>query len=214
MTDGHGAPIELAYPFTGRWLARNSPVRRVPSHGTHLMGTTYAIDFIPVDERGRSAPRSWRAVVATEPPEGFAGFGVPILAPCSGRVVVAHDGEPDHEARRSAPSLLTYALTQARRVRAGAPAIAGNHVVIAMGEGGPFVLLAHLRQGSVRVAVGDEVVEGRAVGACGNSGNSTEPHVHLQVTDSLDWASARGLPLAFRGPDGPTLPDESEIVRA
>ncbi|WP_286929582.1 MULTISPECIES: M23 family metallopeptidase [Aeromicrobium] len=117
-------------------------------------------------------------------------------------------------ARRSAPTLLGYAFTQAQRVRGGAAAIAGNHVVIAMGDGGPFVLLAHLRQGSVRVAVGDEVVEGRAVGACGNSGNSTQPHVHLQVTDSIEWNVARGLPLAFRGPDGPTLPDESEIVSA
>ena len=213
MDGGSPVPIELAYPFSGRWLARNSPARRVPSHGTHLMGTTYAIDFVAVDERGRSAPWSWRAAVATEAPEGFVGFGLPILAPCSGRVVVAHDGEPDHEARRSAPALLSYALTQARRVRGGAPAIAGNHVVIAMGEGGPFVLLAHLRQGSVRVAVGDEVVEGHAVGACGNSGNSTAPHVHLQVTDSLSWDSANGLPLRFRGPAGPTLPQEAEIVR-
>jgi len=207
------APVVLALPFTGRWRARNSPARRVPSHGTHLMGTTYAIDFIAVDERGRSAPRGWRAVVATEEPEGFVGFGLPILAPCSGRVVVAHDGEPDHEARRSAPALLRYALGQASRVRAGAPAIAGNHVVIAMEEGGPYVLLAHLRRGSLRVEAGGRVVEGVPVGDCGNSGNSTEPHVHLQVTDSLHWTSARGLPLAFAGPAGPFLPKESEIVR-
>lgn len=55
------------------------------------MGTTYAIDFIPVDEHGRSAPWSWRAAVATEPPEIFVGFGAPILAPCPGRVVIATD---------------------------------------------------------------------------------------------------------------------------
>src|SRR5690606_23743425 len=91
-----GRPLVLDYPFTGRWLTRNSPARRVPSHGTHLMGTTYAIDFIPVDDHGRSAPWSWRAAVATEPPEAFVGFGRPVLAPCAGRVVVAHDGEPDH----------------------------------------------------------------------------------------------------------------------
>ena len=50
-------PVMLDLPFRGRWMARNSPAKRVPSHGTHLLGTTYAIDFIAVDERGRSAPR-------------------------------------------------------------------------------------------------------------------------------------------------------------
>jgi murein DD-endopeptidase MepM/ murein hydrolase activator NlpD len=205
-------PVVLAYPFTGRWLARNSPARRVPSHGTHLMGTTYAIDFIPVDARGRSAPRGWRAVVATEPPEAFIGFGAPIRAPCSGLVVIAHDGEPDHQARRSQLTLLTYMLSQAGRARGGPPAIAGNHVVIAIDPRGPFVLLAHLRQGSVTVRVGDHVHVGEDVGSCGNSGNSTQPHLHIQATDSTSWDRARGLPIAFTANGAPTLPGESEIV--
>lgn len=208
-TDG---ALVLTYPFTGRWLARNSPARRVPSHGTHLMGTTYAIDFIAVDERGRSAPWTWRAAVATEAPDGFVGFGVPILAPCTGRVVVAHDGEPDHEARRSQLTLVPYALRQAERLRGGPAAVAGNRVVIALGPAGPFVLLAHLRRGSVRVSVGDHVGEGAVLGACGNSGNSTQPHVHVQVTDGIEWERCRGLPLAFRGADGARVPGESEIV--
>ena len=59
-------PVELDFPFRGRWLVQNSPDRRVPSHGTHLFGTTYAIDFVPVDERGRSAPRTWRSLVSVE----------------------------------------------------------------------------------------------------------------------------------------------------
>jgi murein DD-endopeptidase MepM/ murein hydrolase activator NlpD len=168
-------------------MAQNSPARRVPSHGTHRLGTTYAIDFIPAD----------------------------------GTVVLAHDGEPDHEARRSQPALLSYALSQASRVRAGAAAIAGNHVVIALAPGGPYVLLAHLRAGSVRVRVGDAARVGAEVGACGNSGNSTQPHVHVQVTDSVDWATTHGLPMAFRRPGTARradaagwMPDESEIVDA
>jgi hypothetical protein len=203
--------VVLAYPFTGRWMARNSPARRVPSHGSHLMGTTYAIDFVPVDARGRSAPWTWRAALATETPEGFVGFGAPILAPCSGRVVVAHDGEPDHEARRSQLTLVPYMLGQARRARGGPAAIAGNHVVIATGDG-PFILLAHLRRDSVRVAVGDHVRRGAVVGACGNSGNSTQPHLHVQATDSTSWDTARGLPIAFEAGGAPVLPGESEIV--
>lgn len=207
-------PIVLSYPFTGRWLTRNSPARRIPSHGTHLMGTTYAIDFIGVDERGRSAPWSWRAALATERPERFAGFGRPILAPGAGTVVVAYDGEADHEARRSQLTLARYALTQAARVRRGPAAIAGNHVVVALGDEGPFVLLAHLRRGTVAVRLGDRVRVGDVVGACGNSGNSTQPHVHVQITDSVDWDRARGLPLRFRAFEGdqPRLPRESQVV--
>ncbi|MCE0488428.1 M23 family metallopeptidase [Ornithinimicrobium sediminis] len=204
--------VLLAYPFSGRWLTRNSPARRVPSHGTHLMGTTYAIDFIPVDEHGRSAPWTWRAAVATEAPETFVGFGAPIRAPCPGRVVIAHDGEPDPKARRSQLTLLPYMLGQARRVRGGPAAIAGNHVVIATDERGPYILLAHLQQGSVTVTVGDHVPEGTVVGACGNSGNSTQPHLHIQATDTTNWDHAKGLPIAFRTTGAPALPAESEIV--
>ena len=145
--------VRLRFPFTGRWLARNSPANRVPSHGTHLFGTAYAIDFVAVDGRGRSAPRTWRSVLSTETPDGFIGFGAPILAPAAGTVVVAHDGEPDHAARRSQLALLPYALSQPGRIRAGAAAIAGNHVVIALAPLGPYVLLAHLKCGSVDAAV-------------------------------------------------------------
>ena len=214
-------PIVLDLPFRGRWMARNSPGRRVPSHGTHALGSTYAIDFIAVDEHGRSAPTTWRTLLATEPPEAFVGFGRPILAPISGTVVVAHDGEEDHEARRSQLALLPYALGQARRLRAGMSAIAGNHVVLALGPGGPFVALVHLRRGTLRVAVGDAVAAGDPLGECGNSGNSTQPHVHVQASDSHDWSAARGLPIEFRfrrpgRPDGVAigLPDESEIIEA
>lgn len=214
--------VVLDLPFHGRWLARNSPARRVPSHGTHLFGVTYAIDFVAVDERGRSAPHTWRTWVATEPPEAFLGFGAPILAPAGGTVVLAHDGEPDHVARRSQLTLIPYALGQARRVREGLAAIAGNHVVIALAPGGPFVALVHLRRGTVGVRVGDTVAPGDPIGACGNSGNSTEPHVHVQVTDSIDWHTARGLPILFRRPQAANtpvmedswLPGESEIVTA
>jgi hypothetical protein len=191
-------PVVLELPFTGRWRAEMSPARRVPSHGTDLFGITYAIDFVGVDDRDRSAPASWRSLVGTEPPESFAGFGRPILAPASGRVVLAHDGEPDHPGRRSPVTLVPYALGQARRLRAGITAIAGNHVMLALGPRGPFVGLVHLRRGSVRVRAGDDVSPGDVLGECGNSGNSTQPCVHVQVTDSVEWPGARGVPIRFR----------------
>jgi murein DD-endopeptidase MepM/ murein hydrolase activator NlpD len=104
-------------------------------------------------------------MLATESPEVFVGFGATISAPASGTVVAALDGEPDYEARRSQLALIPYAVSQARRVRQGVRAIAGNHVVIAMGPSGPFVLIAHLRRGSVRVTVGSAVEVGDIVGS-------------------------------------------------
>ncbi|MGC5660183.1 M23 family metallopeptidase [Micromonospora sp. WMMD723] len=191
-------PVVLALPFRGTWLVRNSPARRVPSHGTDLFATTYAMDFVAVRGRRTATVRDWRTLLATEPPQRFLAFGRPVLAPAAGRVVAVHDGEVDHEARRSPTTLLSYALTQAARVRRGAGAVAGNHVIVELAGHQGYVLLAHLRAGSVRVAVGDEVDVGQELGDCGNSGNSTQPHLHLQVMDAADPYAARGLPMAFR----------------
>ncbi|MET0811594.1 MAG: M23 family metallopeptidase [Microbacterium sp.] len=204
------APLVLAFPFTGRWMAQNSPANRVPSHGTTLFGTTYAIDFVCVDDRGRTAPRSWRSAFGTEAAEIFRGFGADVTAPLAGTIVAVHDGEEDHVSRRSPLALAGYALTQGSRVRQGAGAIAGNHVVIAAAPSGPFLLVAHLQRGSVAVRAGDVVRVGDRLGGCGNSGNSTEPHVHLQAMDAADAAVARGLPIAFSAPGAPALPRNGE----
>ncbi|GAB3180589.1 hypothetical protein GCM10027060_10120 [Nesterenkonia halophila] len=60
---------------------------------------------------------------------------------------------------------------------------------------GLFVTLVHLRRGSVRVVGGDRLRLGESIGACGDSGSSTQPHVHLQVTDTADMTTTRGLPV-------------------
>jgi hypothetical protein len=192
------SPIQLTLPFAGPWLVQNSPARRVPSHGTDLFGERYAIDFVGVDDRGRTAaPGGWGARFGTEPPERFVGFGRPVLAPVSGIVVAVHDGEVDHEGRRSQLALLAYALGQAARVRAGPTAVAGNHVILRLVGGAGYVALVHLRAGSIRVGVGEAMTAGQALALCGNSGNSTQPHLHLQAMDSLDLANAKGLPISF-----------------
>jgi len=217
-------PVPLALPFRGTWRAEPSPARRVPSHGTHLFATTYAIDFVAVQGRRSATTRDWRTVLGTERPERFVGFGRPVLAPADGRVLSVHDGETDHEARRSQVARAAYALTQPTRMRGGPGALAGNHVVLARDAGG-YVVLAHLRRGSVRVRSGQHVATGDVLGECGNSGNSTQPHVHVQVMDAPDPLTARGVPLAFRdyrvwpadgGQPGSVvrlgIPDDGEVV--
>lgn len=191
-------PLILDVPGTGWWQARNSPARRVPSHGTTLFGTSYAIDLVPVDERNRSAPLSWRTLLAGEPAAAFVGFGRHVLAPVAGTVAAVLDGEVDHPASRSPMAYVRFALGQGKRIRRGIAAVAGNHVVIETAPGGPYVLVAHLQRGSLTVAPGQRIEVGERVGACGNTGNSTQPHVHLQAVDSLDWDRAQAVPIAFR----------------
>jgi len=200
--------VELAYPFRGRWLVQNSPANRVPSHGTPLFATAYAIDFVPVDARGRSAPFTLASLVSPEAPERSPGFGRPILAPASGIVVAVHDGEPDHEIFRGLPSV-GYALTQRNRVAKGWPGLAGNHVVIELAPG-LVVALCHLRRGSIGVVPGQQLALGTPVGQCGNSGNSTEPHLHLQAMNHADVASASAVPISFAN----GLPRNGEVITA
>lgn len=165
-------PVDVEYPFVGRWLTQNSPANRVPSHGTTVLGTSYAIDFVPVDAAGRTAPISFRSLWRPESTHLFPGFGRPLLAPADGTVVGTLDAEPDHESFRGLPSV-GNALTQRRRAAAGWVALAGDMVA-----------------------------------RCGNSGNSTEPHVHVQGIDRRDVDRASAVPLTFRG----GVPRNGEIV--
>lgn len=197
--------VDIDYPFMGRWLVRNSPANRVPSHGTTLFGLSYAIDFVPVDDTGQSAPFTFGSFFRREPPSKFPGFERPILAPVDGIIVASHDSEPDHEAYRGLPSV-GYALTQRSRIKHGVLGVAGNHVRIETREG--VIALCHLRQGSVTVSPGQRVQRGDMVGRCGNSGNSTEPHLHVHALDGRDWEHANAVPLTFRG----GLPRNGEVV--
>jgi hypothetical protein len=190
--------VVLRLPFEGTWTVENSPARRVPSHGTHAFGASHAIDFVAVRD-GRTAPvRDWRTVLSVEPVDRFYAFDQPIVAPAAGRVVSTLDGVPDLVARRSPLARIPYAVTQASRARQGARGLAGNHVVLDLADGGPYLVVAHLRRGTVAVRPGGLVAAGEPVGRCGNSGNSTQPHVHLQVMDDADPFAAVGVPMVFR----------------
>jgi murein DD-endopeptidase MepM/ murein hydrolase activator NlpD len=121
--------------------------------------------------------------------------------------VAAHDIEPDHAADRGLPSI-GDALTQRRRAAAGWIALAGNDLSIE--SGGVVAALCHLQQGSISPRPGRRVCVGDVLARCGSSGNSTGPHVHLQVNDSTDVVHADAVPLAFRG----SLPEIGEVVDA
>jgi murein DD-endopeptidase MepM/ murein hydrolase activator NlpD len=125
-------------------------------------GQSYGVDFIAHWRGGfRTSDERWMEPLPSAP-SAYRIFGAPIHAPCGGRVAAAVDGLTDQPA----------GMADRRHM-------AGNHVILQCE--GYEVLLAHIRQGSVRVAAGDAVEVGTLLGEVGNTGNSDEPHLHISV---------------------------------
>lgn len=194
-----GKPVDVVPPVRGQWLAMNSPTSRVPSHHLHGWAQTYAIDLVADPPTGARPGVGWWPVARR--PEDFPGFGRPVAAPIDGTVVHRVDAMRDHWSRTS-PLAMLYFIVESVRELIGPVGVLGNHVVVQRDDGA-CVLLAHLKHHSVRVKSGERVRAGEVVGACGNSGNSTEPHVHIQAMDRPSTWIAAGLPLCFDGTSPP-----------
>jgi murein DD-endopeptidase MepM/ murein hydrolase activator NlpD len=164
----------LEVPLSGDVVVIQGGLSPLVNHHYFASGQRDAVD-LAVAENG-----TFRRPDATGL-DAIPCFGAPILAPAAGTVVTVSDGLPD------AP------LGQADTAH-----VAGNHLVIDLGAS-RYLVMAHLRQGSARVRPGDRVEPGTIVAACGNSGNTSEPHLHIQVQDRPTFPSeARTIPLLFR----------------
>ncbi|MBC7878744.1 MAG: M23 family metallopeptidase [Anaerolineales bacterium] len=127
--------------------------------------------------------------------EDYGCYGIPVVAPVDGLVTYAHDGEPD-----MTPGVLSKNFQ----------APLGNHAVIQL-KTGTYLVIAHLKEGSVVIKTGNTVQEGQVIGQCGNSGNTSEPHIHIhhQRQDPVVYPGdlSEGLPLYFRDHDGAPMPE-------
>jgi hypothetical protein len=109
----------------------------------------------------------------------YYAFGKPIVAPGSGKVVEAVDGIADNT-----PGVMNRDQPF------------GNHVILDHGNG-EFSFLAHFQAGSIAVKQGQKVKAGDRLGSCGNSGNSSEPHVHYHLQTTAQPFGGEGLPAQF-----------------
>jgi hypothetical protein len=189
------APVEVEPPLSGEWVAVNSPADKVPSHGTRENGQAYAIDVF-VDS-GRPLVDGWWPMTR-RPDDGFPAFGRPVLAVADATVVHVSDGQRDHRSRNSWPGLVYLFLEGFARSIGGAHRIFGNHVILDLGDG-VYAAYAHLKRGSTEVAAGDRVTAGQQIGLCGNSGNSSEPHLHFQLMDHPEIPLSAGIPFRWTG---------------
>ena len=125
------------------------------------------------------------------------------------RVTQVTDGIPENWTPDRGP-----ALRDARAVPMTLETVSGNAVTLDLGAD-RYALYAHLRPGSIRVSPGDRVRRGQVLGLVGNSGNSTGPHLHFQVSSSAGL-NGNGLPFVFESFDllamVPQRPDWREHI--
>lgn len=191
--------VVVDFPLRGAWAATSTPAERVPSHGTDAYGQRYAFDFVRFgpDWDLPYAPRTfWRHLFWAAPAPAFLCWDEPVLSAFDGVVVRALDGRPDRLRVNLAWELFRGALPPPAHGPDDLGPLAGNFVLIQGDEG--VGLYAHLRSGSVRVREGERVRAGQRIGAVGNSGDSTMPHLHFHLMDRVDFATAAGVPCAFR----------------
>lgn len=189
------APIEVAPPVRGRWVAINSPGSAVPSHGVKAYGQAYAVDLLLPTEGPAPSVGWWR----TRGPQTYPAFGRPVHAMAPGTVVGVNERWRDHRARSTWPSLI-WMLTFEGLLRelAGPAGLLGNHVVVE-NDDGTYAAYAHLRRGSLKVRPGQRVEVGTLLAEVGNSGNSSEPHLHVQLMDGARPSAAAGVAMRWTG---------------
>lgn len=111
--------------------------------------------------------------------ENYYAFGKEVVAPANGKVVKVVDGIKD-----STPGEMNESQP------------AGNYAIIRH-SANEYSLVAHFKQNSILVKEGDALQQGQVIGLCGNSGNSSEPHIHFQVMDSPDIHNCKSICIRF-----------------
>jgi Peptidase family M23 len=168
------------------WLAGNGPAaatghRRalIAAEGAPTIAQRFAIDYVKLDSAGRSftGDRTKNA--------SYYAYGKEALAVADGRVVSVKDGIPEN-----VPG------PDSRAVPITLETVGGNFVIVDIG-GGRYAFYAHLQPGSLRVHPGDRVRRGQVLGLVGNSGNSTEPHLHFHLSDGTSPLGAEGTPYGY-----------------
>jgi murein DD-endopeptidase MepM/ murein hydrolase activator NlpD len=160
--------LPLDGPVTVVW---GGPTRAVNYHAT-MPDQRWAVDLL-VTVNGRTFRNDGTRL------DDYYAYGRPVLAPAAGITRVVYSGEPDRP------------IGQSRVLRS-----TGNYIVLEVAPD-EFLFVAHLQPGSITVAPGDRVTAGQVIGHVGNSGNSSEPHVHVHLQDRVTRYLGESIPFYF-----------------
>ena len=163
----------LRLPFEGQWWVFWGGDTEAQNYHVIAPDQRHAYDFCVWRDGGTHRGEGTQN-------SDYWAWGQQVVAPADATVIEAVDDVPDNTPGVMNPS-----------------APAGNHVELRFGDG-EFALIAHLQHDSLTVHPGDHVKTGQRLGLCGNSGNTSEPHVHMHLQDRPKlFDEAIGLPLDF-----------------
>ena len=180
-----GQAVSLSFPLSeGTYLVVNGGSNELISahHATldgerfrRWRGQSYGVDIVRLGRLGLRA-----SGILPADPARYEIFGEPLYAPCSGEVITAMDGSPE--------------MSPPRMDRRN---MEGNYVILQCRNA--WIFMGHLQQGSVRARKGDQVILGQLIGRVGNTGNTSEPHLHIHAQQpGTTEAPLSGQPLHIR----------------
>ena len=175
--DNYDCKADYILPFSGKWTVFNGGVAKGLSHSWGIVPQRYAYDFIIMDDEGKSFDRDNKNL------QSYYCYGKDVIAPADGTIVKVSGSHRDSR-------------VTGEKVYCGTWDIRGNFIVIKHAEK-EFSAIAHLVPGSITVCKGDNVKRGDILAKCGNSGNTSEPHLHFQLQSGKSFFKSAGLPISF-----------------
>ena len=164
-------------PFCGKWTVFNGGVEKELSHSWGIPTQRYAYDFVILDDAGKSLDGDNKLV------SSYYCYEKEIVAPADGVVVKICNKHKDSR-------------VDGKKAYCDALDIRGNHIIVRHNEH-EYGVIAHILQNSFLVNAGDKVSQGEIIAKCGNSGNTSEPHIHFQLQKGKSFFFSAGLPIAF-----------------
>jgi murein DD-endopeptidase MepM/ murein hydrolase activator NlpD len=158
----------LILPFKGTLIVGNGGRSAKINNHYSSRSQRYAYDFMSVYFKNKG-----------DKIEDYDAFGVEVIAPADGVISQVIDGSIDMQLGERDTSVYP-----------------GNMIIIDHGNG-EWSVLSHFKHNSITVKEGDIVNQGDILGLCGNTGNTSEPHIHYHLQDNALLIRAKGLPAQF-----------------
>lgn len=174
-------------PFKGEWFVFWGGLNEFINYHYVYESQRYAFDLVQVQHNKTYKENPLKN-------ENYYAFNQEILAPADGKVVKIINGIEDNVPGEMNPNIPE-----------------GNCVIIEH-KHKEYSMLAHLKQNSIQVQEGETVTAGQLIGLCGNSGNSSEPHLHFQVMDTVDFTKGKSIRIRFNDGKEPIQGDTVSIL--